>query len=129
MGGALCTGAQTAADEAVKVRPPVEQRIREVHPLRECLVCKVPGYKCVSGGGVASEVASVCQWLERPRLGVVAEGSSVDRAWVHASVVVSPTGRVKGCWVWSVEVARSKGELGRRRRGLPPFSTLTCDGG
>ena len=27
VGGALYSGAQTAADEAVKVRPPVEQRI------------------------------------------------------------------------------------------------------
>ena len=41
VGGALYAGAQTAADEVVKERPPVEQRIREVHPLRECLVCKV----------------------------------------------------------------------------------------
>ena len=27
----------------------------------------------------------------------------------------------KGCWGWSVEVARSKGKLGRGRRGPPPF--------
>ena len=41
LGGAPYAGAQAAADGAVKERPPVEQRIREVHPLRECLVCKV----------------------------------------------------------------------------------------
>ena len=72
-------------------------------------------------GGVVSEVASVCQWLERPRLGVVAEGSSVVRGvgstllWWCFQLVG------KGMLVWCVEVARSKGKLGRGGRGPPPF--------
>ena len=80
-------------------------------------------------GGVASEVASVCQWLVRPRLGVVAEGSSVVRG--VGSTLLCWCFRLvgKGMLVWSVEVARSKGKLGRGGGVLHPFSTLSCDGG
>ena len=79
-------------------------------------------------GGVASEVASVCQWLERPRLGVVAEGSSV--VWGVGSTLLWWCLQLvgKGMLGWSVEVARSKGKLGGGGV-LHPFSTLTCDGG
>ena len=64
-----------------------------VGPLnRSCVQCMSVPVVRERPGSVASEVASVCQWLARPRLGVVAEGSSVARGVGSTLVPVFPTG-------------------------------------
>ena len=86
------------------------------------VVKKIAG-RCCFGGGLRLPVAWEAE-LGRGRRGLCGLGRGV-----HASVVVSPTGRerdVGGGVSRSREARVSWGEGGGV---LHPFSTLTCDGG
>ena len=86
----------------------------------------VPG----APGSVASDVASVLPVACEAEVGVVADRSSVARG-VGSTLVrcFQLVGHKKGILVWNVEVARSKGNLGRGERGPPPFLHADQEGG